>query len=77
MPISKIDTAPIYTYIHKDGRTGSDSKGSWYAIKKALGNDEAMKIIDESDSIQWNFVGTIKKANLIFKGDVIGTFLKG
>ena len=74
-----------YLYVHKDNRQASSEKGTWFAIKEALGEKEADDIVTVSET------GTFKplpkekevegyrytsKMDFVVGDEVVGTFYK-
>lgn len=71
----------MYHYIHKDGTTGSSDSGAWFAIKNALGEEIATKLVSESQLSQYNYfkhegLGTKMRASLIVHENVVGFIYK-
>jgi hypothetical protein len=68
-----------YTYTHKDGRKAT-ADGTYEAMVKALGNAEAVKVLDGSADPHWSRSKTHKNsvyiADLTVKGTILGTFEK-
>jgi len=70
-----------YRFVHKDGREGTSVQGTWYAIRLALGPDEAAQLVSSMDNIIWypiprNDRDETAKADLIVNGEVLGSFFK-
>jgi hypothetical protein len=72
---------PNYRFIHKDGREATSTQGTWFAIREALGPDEATRLISSMEQIHWNPIprtdrDEVSKAELIVDSEVLGNFLK-
>lgn len=75
----------MFLYKHMDGRVGI-GPGSWFAIKDALGKDEAGNLVERSEDVPWRYeilridepgleaMTSVRQMPLMVEGEEMGTF---